>query len=126
MDEKQMLTLRLSAAELDDSRLQSVTRDLANTLKEQNIGAIGLPEQPSQKGKKGDAVLIGNIILTLIGSGGVAVSLVQVLKAYIERKPSLHFELDRADGKKLSLNAENLGGKQMTEATRMVEQFLKN
>jgi hypothetical protein len=105
--------------------MQQVTRDLAKSIREQNLGTIRIEEGPSQTGKKGDPVAIGNIVLALVGSGGVAVSLVQVLKAYVERKSSLSFELSRADGKKVALNAENLGSSQLHETSQIIEKFLK-
>ena len=120
------LSLNLRCDDLDETRLQEMTQALAKSIREQNLGAVRLDQQPSWAGKKGDAVALGSIILTLVSSGGVVVSLVQVLKAYIERKASLSFELSRADGKKVVLNAENLGSAQIRATSEMVDQFLKS
>src|SRR5215831_10871876 len=119
------LSLNLRCNDLDESRLQEMTQALAKSIREQNVGAARVGQQASQPGKKGDPVALGSIILTLVSSGGVVVSLVQVLKAYIERKASLNFELSRADGKKVVLNAENLGSAQIRATSEMVDQFLK-
>lgn len=120
------VSLRLRCDDFDSSRLQAATRDLAKTLGDQNVGTVRLAESPPQPGGKGDPVAIGNILLALIGSGGIAVTLVQVLKAYVERKASMIFELTRADGKKVVLNAENLGKGQLNETFKLLEQFLQS
>src|SRR5437867_6683233 len=109
--------IRVSCADLEDSKLQSLTRDLAKSLREQNLGTIDAPKQLSQAGEKGDPITIGNIVLALISSGGVAVSLVQVLKTYAERKRSIHFEITRSDGGKLTLSAENLRRTELHETS---------
>jgi hypothetical protein len=123
---KQEYRLQLKCAEMDDSRLQALTRDLSKSLRQNNVGTVSVPELPSEPGKKGDPVTIGNIILALIGSGGVAATLVQVLKVYVERKPSLHIELSRPDGQKLVLSTENLGESQFQATSRMVDSLLKS
>ena len=120
------VSLHLVCADLDNSKLQDITRDLTKSLREQNVGTVRMAESRSEPGGKGDPVMIGNIILALIGSGGVAVTLIQVLKAYVERKASMSFEFSRPDGKKVVLNSENLGKGQMAETAKLVEQFLKD
>jgi hypothetical protein len=119
-------SLRVSCADIDDSRLLSLTQDLTKSLREQNLGTIHAPKQPSQAGEKGDPISIGNIVLALISSGGVAVSLVQVLKTYAERKRSIHFEITRSDGGKLALSGENLRHEELRETSLAVEKFLKS
>jgi len=47
--------------------------------------------------------------------------LVNVLKSYIERKPSLQFELQKKDGDKLTIKAEDLRGDDMTRLTQVIK-----
>jgi hypothetical protein len=89
------------------------------------VGEVRLKSEDSLPGKKGDPITIGNIILTLIGSGGIAVSLIQVLKSFVERKSSLHFELTQPDGRKMEITAENLDHKNLEQTARTMEAFLK-
>jgi len=119
-------SLRVRCADLDDSKLQSLTRDLVKSLREQDLGTIDAPKQPSQAGEKGDPITIGNIVLALISSSGVAVSLVQVLKTYAERKRTIQFEITRPDGVKLALSGENLRHTELHETSVAVEEFLKS
>jgi hypothetical protein len=117
--------LQLSCVELNQSTLQSMTREVAKTLRDQNVGSVSIPaENGARRGAKGDPITLGTIALTLLGSGGVAVSLVQVLKAYVERKATLHFEFTRPDGEKLNLSAENLANKDLQSATAVIEKFI--
>ena len=121
----QRAELRLICEELDDSKLQSLTRDLARSLNDEGLKAV-LPTEGHMPGGKGIPLDINGIILAFIGSGGVAVGLIQVLKAYVERKTSIQFEVVRSDGQKLLLNIENLGPKQQEKTMQVVETFLKN
>jgi hypothetical protein len=105
--------LLLSDESSDASRLQRITRELTTTLDRQRDLEARLPENDSLPGSKGDPVTIGAIVLTLIGSGGVVKSLIDVLKAYIDRQPSLKIEISRPDGSKTSVSAENLSPKQL-------------
>lgn len=82
------IILKLECADYDDSRIDAVTRDLARSLREEGVGAAMASQWDAAPGKKGDPVTIGAIVLTLIQTGGVAVTLLQVLKAYLARKCS--------------------------------------
>jgi hypothetical protein len=72
-------------------------------------------------GDKGDAVTIGQIALVALGSGGAGAALVQVLKSYIERKPTLRFEIETAGGDKLKLEAEHLSPEQIERTLQAVQ-----
>jgi len=125
MPHRDQLTIRVATADARASRLQELTRDMADTFRhQQNVGCVTLPERVPETGGKGDPVAIGQIILTLIGTGGVAVSLINVLRSYVERKPSLKIEMSKSDGRKLSLQAENLSTHQLAETTKAVQEFL--
>jgi len=125
MTQQDSLRLQLTCVDLNDSSLQEITRQLAKSLNEQNIGKATLTEPATRAGAKGDPIAIGSIILALLGSGGVAVSLIQVLKAYVERKRTLQFEFTTPEGKKVSFNAENLADKDlMQNATNVMKQFI--
>jgi Effector Associated Constant Component 1 len=120
------LEIKVSSPDLDDSRVQALTGELVKSLRDQNLGNAALASGESRPGKKGDPVTVGNIILTLIGSGGVAVSLVHVLRAYVERKSTLRFEVTRADGDKRVLDATNLGKGQLEATQQMLTEFLRD
>jgi hypothetical protein len=121
------ITLRLLCDELDDSKRQSLTRDLRRSLSEQGLEATLPLYGGSGPGTKTIGSIDWNaIILTLIGSGGVAVALIQVLKSYVERKSTLKIKITRTDGAEFLLTAENLNGKQQPETAPALEAFLKS
>jgi hypothetical protein len=74
-------------------------------------------------GTKGDAVTIGAIVLAALSSGGVVTDLLQVLKSYVERKPTLEIELELS-GKKLKIKAEHLRPEQIEQTLQAVQQHL--
>ena len=72
-------------------------------------------------GTKGDIGIIGQIFLAALSSGTV-VALLQVLKSYVERKPTLEIELEVA-GKKLKIKAEHLRPEQIEQTIQAVKQL---
>jgi hypothetical protein len=120
------IILKLECADYDDSRIDAVTRDLARSLREEGVGAAMVSQGDAAPGKKGDPVTIGAIVLTLIQTGGVAVTLLQVLKAYLARKSTMRFELTRADGRKVSLDASWFNKAQMEETQKVLTDLLKD
>jgi len=102
------LNLTISCDELDDSRLDAMTRAVTRSLQDEGLDAAVARTADSVPGTKGDAVTIGTIALSLIGSGGVAVTLLQVLKAYLERKSTLCFKITHPDGRNVSYPAHEV------------------
>ena len=123
--QRQELTLTIRCDELDDSRLDMMARGMARSLREEGIDAAPAPAQDAAPGVKGDPVTLGAIVLGLIGSGGVAVTLLQVLKAYLERKSTLRFEITRADGRKVSLDAAWFGKAQWAQTQTIIASLLE-
>jgi hypothetical protein len=118
--------LKLDCADLDPDRLHAISGDLARSLRAEGIAEATLHREEGAPGQKGDAVTIGTIVLTLIQTGGVAVTLLQVLKAYLARKSTLRFELARADGRKVSLETESFDNKQIESTRKLLADFLKD
>jgi hypothetical protein len=106
-------------------QLQTLTRDLAAALSRQPSIAATLEEGPAQPGKKGDLQTIGAILLQLAGSGGVIISLINVLKAYFERRPQLQIEVKRADGAVLKVQARDLESSEMDDLRTQIAKFLE-
>jgi hypothetical protein len=106
-------------------QLQTLTRDLAAALSRQPSIAATLEEGAAQPGKKGDLQAIGAILLQLAGSGGVIISLINVLKAYFERRPQLQIEVKRADGAVLKVQARDLESGEMDDLRTQIAKFLE-
>lgn len=107
-------TLSIMSDEMSDEMIQNLTQQLFADLNE-SIPALKaeLPAESTQAGSKGDPITIGSIILTLIGSGGIAVALVGVLRAYIEKEASLKIRIVNEGGREMSIDAANLSDDQM-------------
>ncbi len=78
--------------------------------------------QAAEAGAKGEIEIIGQILIKAVGAGGAIVALVQVLKAWVERKPSLQFEFQKKGGDKLKIKADDLRAGDMTEIVRTIKE----
>ncbi|MCK5345596.1 MAG: hypothetical protein KAR20_19435 [Candidatus Heimdallarchaeota archaeon] len=117
-------TLLLAANDLSDEDLQKLTLELSKTLNDETEAKATIPEKPSQAGSKSDVVItLGTILLTALSSGTVA-ALFNVIKSYIERKPSLEFEFKRKDGQQLKIKAEQLNKDQIDQTIQMANDFI--
>jgi alkylated DNA nucleotide flippase Atl1 len=117
--------LTLCCNELDDSRLDAMTRAMTRSLQEEGLNAAAARGADAVPGTKGDVVTIGTIALSLIGSGGVAVTLLQVLKAYLERKSTLCFEIIHPDGRKISFDASFFAKAQLEQTRKILTDLLE-
>jgi hypothetical protein len=118
------ITLKLSASDLRESDFDELSRRLRSTLDHQDDVSASLAEGQQREGQKGDYTLVGQIVLSLIGTGGVVTSLITVLKAYVEQQSSLKVDFQRPDGAKLSLEAANLKQGELDRTTEMLAKFL--
>lgn len=125
MDSSLNLSLRLMDDRSREERLQDLTYQLAADLRQQDgIKSAHPPSEGSKTGQRGDLIAIGTIIVQLAGSAAVA-SLVDVLRAYIDRKPTLEVELQKNDGASLKIRTEHLRPDHADELIRAVQEFLK-
>ena len=115
--------LKITSDDLDEEKLQDLTRDLTRTLNRETDVEATLPEEAGELGDKGDPVTIGAIVLTALSSGTV-VALFNVFRTYFERRQSLEVELARPDGKKFKLKAENLDEDEIERTVKLVNEFL--
>ena len=120
------VTLYLRTAELDDSQLQAFSYSVARSLRENGLNASQAHDPTTLSGKKGDPVTVGAIFLALVGTGGVISHVVDVLKAYAERKPELKFDFVRADGERLTVSATDLRPEEMIKTREMLSRYLKD
>ena len=118
------IALAVVAPDLQAGKIQVITRELARSLREQNVGEVTLQENEGKAGYKGDPITVGSIIMTLIASGGVATSLIGVMKAYFERSQSFKLDLVRPDGRRLSIDATHVSTSQIDSTTKLLNEFL--
>ncbi len=115
--------LSIRCNELSDEDIQELAADIAATLNSESDLSAKLEEKTGTQGLKGDALTIGQIVLTALTSGTV-VALINVLKSYVERKSSLTFEVQCGEHQKISIRAENMDEKRFDETVRKAKEIL--
>ena len=116
--------LSLHDHEMSDEDIQELTFELKNSVNQETDLTTQLPAEVGGPGTKGDAVTLGQIVLAAVSSGGALVALLPVLKAYVERKPTLRIEIEETvDGKKVKIEAEHLRTGQIEQTMQEVKQL---
>jgi hypothetical protein len=115
--------LNISSNTLDDDHLQSLTSDLCTTLSREADVTATLAEESVSGGTRGVEITLGTIIITFLSSGS-AIALFNVLRSYFDRDSSLEMELEREDGRRLRINAQNVRPTQMDQALEQISMFL--
>ncbi len=119
------ITLSLSASDLDNDDLQDLTRRLCRDLADEACVTATPSTGPAVPGAKGDLPVYGQIIIAAISGGGFAVGLVNVLKAYVQRKPTLQFELQKKNGHKVKIKADDLRASDMNHLTEAIKKAVE-
>jgi hypothetical protein len=119
------MLLSISATDLDNEFLQELTRRLCQDLRDEASVEASLAEQPAGFGTKGDLATIGQIVIAAVSASGPIVALVNVLKAYVQRKPSLQFEFQTRDGDKVKITADDLRGDGMEKVLQAINHIIK-
>ena len=119
------ITLSLSAADLDNDDLQDLTRRLCRDLIDEAGVTATLATRTAEPGAKGDLAVLAQIIIAAVSAGGFASVLVNVLKAYVQRKPSLRFELLNAKGDKVTIIGDDLRASDMNHLTQAIKNALE-
>lgn len=112
----------VSSEDTDAEDLQQFTFEMMNTLNSEIDVKAYLPEEEGEIGDRGDAVTIGQILLSALGGGSV-VSIFEVIKAYFERKPSMQIEFKCADGKQMRIKAEQVSRDQIDQTIALGKGF---
>jgi hypothetical protein len=119
------ITLSLSSVDLDEEDMQELTRQLCRDLTDEAGIVAALGAEPSEAGAKGDFELIGQILIKAVGAGGAIAALVGVLKAYVQRKPSLQFEFQTNGGEKLKIMADDLRADDLTKLVQTIKKAVE-
>lgn len=102
------VTLSLSSNDLDSEELQALTRQLCDSIADETDIKAEIPSGAVQQGHKGDPITLGTIALSAFGSGGAAVALFEIFKAYFSRNSSFTIKAKKADGIELEITAQNM------------------
>jgi hypothetical protein len=121
------IELSLRAADLNEDELQGLTRELRDELQAETGAEVTLnttPAQPLATGiqrKSGEWEVVGQLLLKGLGVGGGGVALFNVLKTYLQRKPTLEIEIKRKGGETIKVKAHDLS---KAERQAVLQQFL--
>lgn len=118
------VTLSINSSELNVDDVHELTLDLSRTLERESDISAELAEGPTEAGSKGEPITVGLLILTFLTSGA-AVSMFGVLKSYFERDSSLEMNLEREDGRKLAIRAENMSPDQINRTIEAAREFFE-
>ena len=117
------LTLTIKTDDMRGDELDEITRELSAELNREVAVEARLPEETGAAGSKGDPFTVGTIVLLLLGGGGVATKLIEVLKAYVDRGNKMEFEFIKPDGTSMSLKTENFSQRGVRELSDSLSKF---
>jgi hypothetical protein len=100
------ITLSVLSSELDPEELQQATRKLEQALRDEAGADVTLAATSAVAGTKGDIPLWGQIVMTLIGSGGVAVTAIKVLGDYVKKNRKIEVKVKTPNGE-ITIKTEN-------------------
>ena len=89
------IELSLSATNLTDDELQQLTRELREALRDEGVDAELVIASAPAHTKGGEWEVIGQLVLKGLSIGGGGAALFNVLKTYLQRKPTLEIEVKR-------------------------------
>lgn len=117
------ISLLIEDPALAEEDLQAITRDLCRTINAETDVAAELQYGAPVPGGRGEPVTLATLALAAL-TGGAAVALFEVFKAYFERNRSLKITLKRPDGEAFEVSAENLRAGQIDRTLSLAEAFV--
>ena len=119
------MDVRLEITGEDDRELvDRLSRDLLGAIRRDVDGDARLDSRPGAAGDRADIITLGAILMAVVTSGGLG-KLLEVVNAWISRKPHLAYKIKRADGAELTIDAEFCSAKDMQEQTAICREFMK-
>lgn len=117
------ITLSLSSDELENDELQELTRKLCGDLRDEVGVDASLVVEDSAPGTRGDMAILGQIAMTLIGSGGVVVTAIKVLEAYAKKNRKVEIKVKTAKAE-IVVKFENSNSSNSTEVISQLKALL--
>ena len=119
-----MLQVTLHSDHLNEDDINDLCNQLLlDILRDTDIEAIPL-ENDAIIGHKGDTVTVGAIVLSVISSGSL-VALFEIFKTYFAREPSVQVEINKKDGSKIKLSAQNCSAETISKTLSDLKDALK-
>lgn len=121
-EQKMQLMLNIDAGpETDDEELEQLTRQLREELLELDVEAVDLVSKGKspKHAKAGDLIAWGQLLLTLAASGGVFVTLINMLQYWLTRQ-GVSIEMD-INGNKVKLTSSKSSKE---ELQRLIDTYI--
>ena len=115
------IELTLTSAEMIDDELQELARELRAALSDEGVTAEFVTASAPAHTKGGEWEVIGQLIIKGLSIGGGGAALFNVLKTYLQRKPTLEIEVKRKGGATIKVKADDLSKE---ERRAVLQQFL--
>ena len=114
--------MTITGADLVAEDLHDVTRDIQHAIERETDAAVAIHEGNGSAGDKGEPITAGVILITILTSE-TAVALINVLKAYFDRHRKLRVALEKDDGNKLVIEADNLEDDEIEQTMKISREF---
>ena len=101
------IELFLSATDHTDDEVQALARELREALSDEGVEADLVKAAAPTGTKGGEWEVIGQLVLKGLSIGGGGAALFNVLKTYLQRKPTLEIEVKRKGGDTIKVRAAN-------------------
>ncbi|MBI5433611.1 MAG: hypothetical protein HZA52_12345 [Planctomycetes bacterium] len=115
--------MTVACAERTPEDLQGLVDELTSELNQLQGADVRVEQVAAPKGSRGDAISLGNILITFISSGA-AVAAINVLKTYFQREPALKLKFKGADGEEVELDAKRLNDENTRRALGILEKSI--
>lgn len=112
------LIIRLSGHGLGDEDIAELSHELVQDLNAE-VGTAKIGRAAPAPGERGGEIAFGTILLAALSSGAVT-ALIELVRARIGRDKRIKFDLERADGQILRLDAQNMTPEEIESALSKV------
>lgn len=92
-----LLNVNIVRDGLDDIEIDAMVRDLKRELEDLPVAFPERPSPRSERGAKGSAMEIGDLIVTLAGTGGVLAGVVSSIQAWASRNERRRVKIEVGD-----------------------------
>ena len=119
------MTLQVLSDTLTANELAQWTRQMETDIRRHTSCDAKHLSHPPTDGSKGDLGLMGQLVLTFL-SGGTAVALVDLFRAYLDTDPTVEFELTRSDGTSYRFKATDMATDRMNRTFEAFRAFVES
>ncbi len=122
--ELSLTSAEMPSAEMTNDELQECARELRAALSEEGVTAELVTALAPAHTKGGEWEAIGQLVVKGLSIGGGGAALFNVLKTYLQRKPTLKVKITRKGGEAIEIEADDLSKKERGAVMEQLRQLL--